>query len=141
MLLNVKVKAVVIDAALKVVCDERVTFDADLPEYRTTGGVNVRGRQVTAPTIMWVKALDLLMEKIRITGMCDSINHARDNKLLFILNGTQLRNQIQNSTTNDKTFVGVDFGEVAGVSGCGQQHGSVYWRVGARDMLRKANPG
>ena len=87
--MNVKVKAVVIDAALKVVCDERVTFDADLPEYRTTGGVNVRGRQVTAPTIMWVKALDLLMEKIRITGKCDSINHARDknkqNKLLLQL--------------------------------------------------------
>ena len=36
---------------------------------------------------------------------------------------------------------GVDFADVAGVSGCGQQHGSVYWRVGARDMLRKANPG
>ena len=71
--MNVKVKAVVIDAALKVVCDERVTFDADLPEYRTTGGVNVRGRQVTAPTIMWVKALDLLMEKIRITGKSGSI--------------------------------------------------------------------
>ena len=57
-----------IDAALNVICDERVTFDADLPEYRTTGGVNVRGRQVTAPTIMWVKALDMLMEKIRIAG-------------------------------------------------------------------------
>ena len=61
-------KAVAIDAALNVICDERVTFDADLPEYRTTGGVNVRGRQVTAPTIMWVKALDMLMEKIRIAG-------------------------------------------------------------------------
>lgn len=97
-----QVKAVVIDAALNVVCDERVTFDADLPEYRTVGGVNVKGRQVTAPTIMWVKALDMLMEKIRIAG--------------------------------------VDFADVAGVSGCGQQHGSVYWRVGARDMLRKANP-
>ena len=64
----IKVKAVAIDSALNVVCDERVTFDADLPEYRTTGGVNVRGRQVTAPTIMWVKALDMLMEKIRIAG-------------------------------------------------------------------------
>ena len=69
-------KAVVIDAALNVVCDERVTFDADLPEYRTAGGVNVKGRQVTAPTIMWVKALDMLMEKIRIAGKTvDSFDH------------------------------------------------------------------
>ena len=68
MLFVSKVKAVAIDAALNVISDERVTFDADLPEYRTTGGVNVKGRQVTAPTIMWVKALDMLMEKIRIAG-------------------------------------------------------------------------
>ena len=102
--MNVKVKAVVIDAALKVVCDERVTFDADLPEYRTTGGVNVRGRQVTAPTIMWVKALDLLMEKIRITGKCDSINHARDNKLLLHLKrNTSIESR--NSKTRQKLAI------------------------------------
>ena len=36
------VGAVVIGAALKVVCDERMTFDAELPEKRATGDVNVR---------------------------------------------------------------------------------------------------
>ena len=50
---------------------------------------------------MWVKALDILMEKLRICG--------------------------------------VDFSEVAGISGCGQQHGTVYWRAGAGDMLRGAS--
>lgn len=37
---------------------------------RTHGGVLVRGDgvTVTAPTIMWVKALDMLMDKLRVAG-------------------------------------------------------------------------
>jgi hypothetical protein len=34
----------------------------------------------------------------------------------------------------------VDFADVRAVSGCGQQHGSVFWRSGASSMLAKANP-
>ena len=48
-----------------------VQFDTDLPEFRTHGGVNAGpgpGR-VTSPTLMWVKALDLLMDKIKVTGV------------------------------------------------------------------------
>ena len=41
----------------------------DLPEYRTHGGVHASDRRVTAPPIMWVKALDMLMEKLRILGV------------------------------------------------------------------------
>ncbi len=44
-------------------------FDIDLPEYRTHGGVHVSDKRVTAPPIMWVKALDMLMEKLRILGV------------------------------------------------------------------------
>ena len=44
-------------------------FDLDLPEYRTHGGVHASDRRVTAPPIMWVKALDMLMEKLRILGV------------------------------------------------------------------------
>jgi xylulokinase len=77
-----QVKSIVIDASFKVVSEERVSFDADLAEYRTSTGFHAKGKVVTSPTIMWVKALDMLMEKIRISG--------------------------------------VDFSEVAALSGCGQ---------------------
>jgi xylulokinase len=41
----------------------------DLPEYRTHGGVHTFDKRVTAPPIMWVKALDMLMERLRIAGV------------------------------------------------------------------------
>jgi len=44
-------------------------FDKELPEYRTHGGVHIQEKRVTAPPIMWVKALDMLMEKLRIVGV------------------------------------------------------------------------
>ena len=66
----VQIKAVIIDENLKVVNTEHVIFDQDLKEYRTQYGVHKgENGRVTAPTIMWVKALDLLMEKIRIQGV------------------------------------------------------------------------
>ena len=34
---------------------------------------------------------------------------------------------------------GFPFGRVVGVSGCGQQHGSVYWKKGSEDKLRNLN--
>lgn len=66
-----QVKAIVVNDALEVLQEAAVQFDNDLPEYRTHGGVHVRGDQdctVTAPTIMWVKALDMLMDKLRVAG-------------------------------------------------------------------------
>lgn len=87
-----------INEGLNVIASEFVHFDVELPEFRTHGGVNeAPGNRVTAPTLMWVKALDMLLDKIKITG--------------------------------------VDFSQIAAVSGDGQQHGSVYWRSGARSML------
>ncbi|KAI0063974.1 actin-like ATPase domain-containing protein [Artomyces pyxidatus] len=35
---------------------------------------------------------------------------------------------------------GVDFGKIAGVSGAGQQHGSVYWSAGAESALASLDP-
>lgn len=93
----------VIDEKLNVISEEHVNFDRDLKEYRTHHGFHEGpdGR-VTSPTIMWVKALDLLMEKIRIQG--------------------------------------VDLSKVGALSGAGQQHGSVYWRTGAEEMLKSLRP-
>ena len=83
--------------------EEHVQFDTDLPEFRTQGGVHAaKGGRVTSPTLMWVKALDLLMDKIKVTG--------------------------------------VDLSKVVAISGSGQQHGSVYWRAGARQTLKNLAP-
>lgn len=66
-----QVKAIVVSDSLEVLQEAAVQFDNDLPEYRTHGGVHVRGDDgcsVTAPTVMWVKALDMLMDKLRVAG-------------------------------------------------------------------------
>ncbi|KAK4294400.1 hypothetical protein Pmani_032982 [Petrolisthes manimaculis] len=65
-----QVKGIVINDRLEVTHEAAVQFDNDLPEYRTHGGVQVRddGGIVTSPTIMWVKALDMLMDKLRVAG-------------------------------------------------------------------------
>ncbi|XP_022529597.2 xylulose kinase isoform X2 [Astyanax mexicanus] len=52
---------------------------------------------------MWVKALDLILEKMKNAGF--------------------------------------DFSNVKALSGSGQQHGSVYWRKGARQALQHLDPG
>lgn len=47
-------------------------FDTELQEFRTHGGV-IKGkdrqyREVTAPTVMWVKALDVLLDRLQVCG-------------------------------------------------------------------------
>ena len=86
-----------------MIAEDNVSFDKDLKEYRTHHGFHEGSNgKVTSPTIMWVKALDLLMERIRIQG--------------------------------------IDMSKVVALSGAGQQHGSVYWRTGAEEMLKKLRP-
>ncbi|XP_044511008.1 xylulose kinase 2-like [Mangifera indica] len=59
-------KATVLDFSLNVVTSELVHFDSDLPHYKTKGGVyrdpSVNGR-IVSPTLMWVEALDLILQK------------------------------------------------------------------------------
>jgi xylulokinase len=60
-------KATVIDSSLKVVHEISVNFDRDMPAYRTEGGVH-RGKDgltVTAPALMWVEALDMLLDRMK----------------------------------------------------------------------------
>ncbi|XP_037091083.1 xylulose kinase-like [Pollicipes pollicipes] len=66
-----QVKALAIDCNLKVICEASVLFDRELPEFRTHGGVNhgADSLTATAPAIMWVKALDMLMDKLRVNGL------------------------------------------------------------------------
>ncbi|ESQ43707.1 hypothetical protein EUTSA_v10013140mg [Eutrema salsugineum] len=60
-------KATVLDSGLNIVTSQLVHFDSDLPNYKTRDGVyrdpNVNGR-IVSPTLMWVEALDLLLQKL-----------------------------------------------------------------------------
>lgn len=63
-------KAVAVDESLRIVHEAGVKYDADLPAYGTSGGVH-RGADkltVTAPVLMWVEALDLLLARLRKDG-------------------------------------------------------------------------
>lgn len=59
-------KATLIDDTLAVVRETHVSFDDDLPEFHTEGGVHrhADGHTVTSPPLMWVAAVDMLFERM-----------------------------------------------------------------------------
>lgn len=63
-------KATLVDDRLDVVHESIVNFDRDLPEFETVGGVHRSGdgHTVTSPPMMWVAALDLLMDRLLAAG-------------------------------------------------------------------------
>ncbi|CAH0582887.1 unnamed protein product [Chrysodeixis includens] len=65
-----RLKAIVIGEDFSVLHEAEVEFDVDLPEFRTAGGV-VRGErgEVTAPPLLWVKALDMVMDRLVVAGV------------------------------------------------------------------------
>ncbi|XP_041533417.1 xylulose kinase isoform X2 [Microtus oregoni] len=65
-----QVKIVAVDAELNVFYEDSVHFDRDLPEFGTQGGVHVHKDRltVTSPVLMWVQALDLILEKMKASG-------------------------------------------------------------------------
>ncbi|XP_059793563.1 xylulose kinase isoform X2 [Balaenoptera ricei] len=99
-----QVKVVAVDAELNVFYEDSVLFDRDLLEFGTQGGVHVHedGLTVTSPVLMWVQALDIILEKMKASGF--------------------------------------DFSQVLALSGAGQQHGSVYWKAGASQVLTSLSP-
>ncbi|MBU0715366.1 MAG: carbohydrate kinase [Verrucomicrobia bacterium] len=60
-------KATFIDAAGQVLAEPSVLFDTDLPAFKTEGGVHhhADGLTVTAPPLMWVAALDLILARMQ----------------------------------------------------------------------------
>lgn len=83
--------AIVIDTQTgQVVANHGVAYGARLPAYGSPHGFlpSADARVVHSDPLMWVEALDLLLEELRAQG--------------------------------------VDLGAIAGISGAGQQHGSVY---------------
>uniref|UniRef100_A0A8C4E8Q3 Xylulose kinase n=1 Tax=Dicentrarchus labrax TaxID=13489 RepID=A0A8C4E8Q3_DICLA len=59
------------DGNLNVVHQNNVQFDSELPEFRTQGGVHLHADRLTvsSPVLMWVKALDLLLDKMKRAGL------------------------------------------------------------------------
>lgn len=65
-----QLKVVAVDAELRLVFEDHVHFDSDLPEFRTQGGVHIHSDRltVTSPVLMWAKALDRLLDKMKTSG-------------------------------------------------------------------------
>uniref|UniRef100_A0A8V1A773 Xylulose kinase n=1 Tax=Gallus gallus TaxID=9031 RepID=A0A8V1A773_CHICK len=65
-----QLKVIAIDEHLRVIYEDNVNFDKDLPEFKTQGGAHVHGDRltVTSPVLMWVKALDMILEKMKSSG-------------------------------------------------------------------------
>ncbi|KAM5281344.1 xylulose kinase [Ctenodactylus gundi] len=65
-----QVKVVAVDEGMNVFYEDSVHFDRDLPEFGTQGGVHVHKDQltVTSPVLMWVQALDIVLEKMKASG-------------------------------------------------------------------------
>ncbi|KAM9100542.1 xylulose kinase isoform X1 [Sarcophilus harrisii] len=65
-----QVKVIAVDEKLNVIYEESVNFDKELPEFGTQGGVHVHSDKltVTSPVLMWIKALDIILEKMKSSG-------------------------------------------------------------------------
>ncbi|CAL8313047.1 unnamed protein product [Merluccius merluccius] len=65
-----QLKVIAIDATLTVVYQNNVHFDSELPEFRTHGGVHIHADMltVTSPVLMWIQAVDLLLDKMKKAG-------------------------------------------------------------------------
>ncbi|CAN6674598.1 xylulose kinase [Trichomonascus vanleenenianus] len=65
-----QLKGILVDADLNPVCHEKVEFDVDFPEYKTKKGVYVNNekKEVQAPVVMWLDAVDLLFSRFKARG-------------------------------------------------------------------------
>ncbi|KAL6306539.1 actin-like ATPase domain-containing protein [Sparassis latifolia] len=60
-----QLRASIVDDNLELIGVEAVDFDSELPEYQTQGGIfTTPGDAYTTPVEMWIKAFDLLLEKL-----------------------------------------------------------------------------
>lgn len=65
-------KATVLDGDFNIVATEIVNYDSELPHYKTKDGVYrdavVNGR-IVSPTLMWVEALDLVLQRLKKSNL------------------------------------------------------------------------
>ena len=59
----------VINTNLAVMDEDCISYDHDLPEFGTKGGIHLHDdNSITAPTAMFVRALDVPLEKMVVNG-------------------------------------------------------------------------
>jgi xylulokinase len=61
-------KATAVTSDFRVLAEDTVNYDADLPEFGTKGGAHRDGLRVTTPPMVWVASLDLLFERMKSDG-------------------------------------------------------------------------
>ena len=120
-----QLKSVLIDSNHILVHSESVLFD-DLGFNTTDGFINEGDGVITAPTIMFVAAIDKLFGKID----SELIKRVRSGGFSWFWLGRTLRAPI-GSAPSWKSIQ---------VSASGQQHGTVYWKNGAREILKNLDP-
>ncbi|KAJ7641793.1 hypothetical protein FB45DRAFT_361864 [Roridomyces roridus] len=60
-----QLRATLVDESLELVGVECVDFDSELAEYQTQGGIfTTPGEAYTTPVEMWIKGLDIILEKV-----------------------------------------------------------------------------
>ena len=62
------IKATAVSEGLEIVFTTSISFDNDLSEFETKGGFHrdkANHNHATAPTLMWVKGLDVLFSKMK----------------------------------------------------------------------------
>ncbi|XP_029425956.1 xylulose kinase isoform X2 [Nannospalax galili] len=146
-----QVKVVAVDSELNVYYEDSVHFDRDLPEFGTQGGVHVHKDRltVTSPVLMWVQALDLILEKMKASGF--------DFSQVLALSGAGqgivpvFPRVISTVPSSHPIFkrspCPLDIYRTLEPSTClpalpllPQQHGSVYWKAGASQALMSLSP-
>jgi xylulokinase len=68
-----QLKCTLINEKHDIIWENAVNFDKDLSEFKTKHGAIVNDNVVTSPTLMWVKAMDLLMQALKDTPYIKSI--------------------------------------------------------------------
>ncbi|XP_060526324.1 xylulose kinase [Cylas formicarius] len=67
-----QLKVAALNDNLEVLHEAHVKFDTDLPEFRTQGGAVIDKsdhHRITAPTLMWVKAVDMVLDRLMMAGV------------------------------------------------------------------------
>lgn len=57
-------KSTLLDENLRIVATEMVNFDSELPHYKTKDGVYRVDGRILSPTLMWVEAMDLILQRL-----------------------------------------------------------------------------
>lgn len=105
-----QLKCTLINEKHDIVLEKAVNFDRDLPEFHTKHGAIVNDNVVTSPTLMWVKALDLLLQQLKDTEYIQHIRgisgagQVRDKYFFYYAKGNSL-NVIRFS--NMEVFTGI----------------------------------